>query len=90
MQEGALGFGEFELDLVQCQLRRNGSRVKLERIPLDLLILLGVGRDLLVDRRVHRVYLYAAPFLIVGQSLSVYMWRSNPAWWQGITRAILW
>src|SRR5438445_7337991 len=26
---------------------------------LDLLILLGVGRDLLVDRRVHKVYLYA-------------------------------
>jgi hypothetical protein len=57
---------------------------------LDLLIVLGVARDLLVDRRVHKVYLYAAPFLIVGQSLSVYMWRSNPAWWQGITRAILW
>ena len=57
---------------------------------LDLLIVLGVARDLLVDRRVHRVYLYAAPFLIFGQSLSVYMWRSNPTWWQGVTRAILW
>ena len=57
---------------------------------LDLLIVLGVTRDLLVDRRVHKVYFYVAPFLIVGQSLSVYMWRSNPAWWQGITRAILW
>ena len=56
---------------------------------LDMLIILGVCRDLLVDRRVHKVYLYAAPFLIVGQSLSVYMWRSNPVWWQGITRAIL-
>jgi len=20
----------------------------------------------------------------------VYMWRSNPSWWQGITHAILW
>ncbi len=56
---------------------------------LDLLIILGVARDLLVDRRVHKVYLYAAPLLILGQSLSVYMWRGNPAWWQGITRAIL-
>ncbi len=56
---------------------------------LDLLIVLGVARDLLVDRRVHKVYLYALPFLIVGQSLSVYMWRSNPSWWQGITHAIL-
>ncbi len=57
---------------------------------LDLLIVLGVARDLLVERRVHKVYLYAAPLLIVGQSLSVYMWRSNPAWWQSITHAILW
>jgi hypothetical protein len=56
---------------------------------LDLLILLGVARDLLVDRRVHKVYLYALPLLIVGQSLSVYMWRGNPSWWQAITRAIL-
>jgi len=56
---------------------------------LDLLILLGVARDLLVDRRVHKVYRYALPVLIVGQSLAVYMWRHNPSWWQGITRAIL-
>jgi len=56
---------------------------------LDVLILLGMGRDLLVDRRVHKVYLYALPLLIVGQSLAVYMWRHNPSWWQGITRVIL-
>ena len=56
---------------------------------LDLLIILGVARDLLVDRRVHKVYLYALPLLIVGQSLAMYMWRGNPSWWQGITRAIL-
>lgn len=56
---------------------------------LDLLIILGVGRDLLVDRRVHKVYLSALPLLIVGQSLATYMWRSNPVWWQRITHAIL-
>ena len=56
---------------------------------VDLLILLGVSRDLLVDRRVHKVYLYALPLLIVGQSLAVYMWRDNPAWWQGITHVIM-
>jgi hypothetical protein len=56
---------------------------------LDLLILLGVGRDLLVDRRVHKVYRYALPLLIVGQSLAVYMWRHNPSWWQAITHAIM-
>jgi FtsH-binding integral membrane protein len=56
---------------------------------LDLLILLGVGRDLLIDRRVHKVYVYALPLLIVGQSLSLYMWRHNPSWWQAITHVIM-
>ena len=56
---------------------------------LDLLILLGVARDLAVDRRVHKVYLYALPPLIAGQTLAVYVWRANPSWWQGITHAIL-
>jgi len=56
---------------------------------LDLLMVLGVARDLLVDRRVHKVYLYALPLLIVGQGLAVYMWRHNPPWWQGITHVIM-
>lgn len=56
---------------------------------LDLLIVLGVARDLLVDRRVHKAYVYALPVLIVGQWLSIYMWRGNPSWWQGITHAIM-
>ena len=29
---------------------------------LDCLILLGVARDWVVDKRVHKVYLYALPF----------------------------
>lgn len=56
---------------------------------LDLVIVLGVARDLLVDGRVNKVYRWALPLLIVGQSLAVYMWRINPSWWQGITHAIL-
>ena len=56
---------------------------------LDLLIVAGVVRDLVVDGRVHKVYLYALPVIIVGQSLAVYLWRGNPAWWQAVTHAIL-
>jgi FtsH-binding integral membrane protein len=56
---------------------------------LDLLIVLGVVRDLVVDRRVHKVYRYALPALIAGQSLAIYMWRINPPWWRTITHAIL-
>jgi FtsH-binding integral membrane protein len=56
---------------------------------LDLLIVLGMVRDRVVDGRVHKVYLYTLPPMIVIQSLAVYAWRINPAWWQGTTQAIL-
>jgi energy-converting hydrogenase Eha subunit H len=56
---------------------------------VDLLIALGMVRDLVVDRRVHKVYLYALPALIAAQSLAIYMWRVNPPWWRTITHAIL-
>jgi hypothetical protein len=56
---------------------------------LDLLMVLGMVRDRVVDGRVHKVYLYALPPMIVVQSLAVYAWRVNPAWWQRITHAIL-
>jgi hypothetical protein len=57
--------------------------------PFDSLIVLGMVRDRYVDGRINRVYLYALPPMIVLQSLAVYAWRANPAWWQAITRAIL-
>ena len=56
---------------------------------LDLLIVAGMVRDWIVDGRVHKVYLYALPPMIVLQSSAVYLWRVNPAWWQGITHAII-
>ena len=58
-------------------------------IGLDLLIVLGMVRDLVVDGRIHKVYVYALPVLVVGQSATVYLWRANPAWWQAVTHAIL-
>ncbi len=56
---------------------------------LDLLIVLGMMRDLVVDRRIHKVYLYALPVMIVLQSLAMYLWRVNPAWWRATTHAIV-
>ena len=58
-------------------------------LALDCLIALGMVRDWVVDKRVHKVYLYALPSLIVLQSLAIYAWRINPKWWQAITQAIL-
>ncbi|MFY9844072.1 MAG: hypothetical protein ACLP0H_17595 [Terriglobales bacterium] len=58
-------------------------------LAVDLLIALGVIRDLVIDRRVHKVYLYALPAIIVGQNLAIYLWRINPPWWRTITHTIL-
>lgn len=58
-------------------------------VGLDLLIVLGVVRDWIVDGRVSKVYIYALPPMIAVQGLTVYMWRADPAWWQGITQVIM-
>ena len=46
----ALRFGDFELNVPAYELRRRGRRVKLERLAMDLLILLVDQRDRLVTR----------------------------------------
>jgi FtsH-binding integral membrane protein len=56
---------------------------------LDLVILLGVARDFLVNRRVHTVYRYALPILIVCQGFAIYLWHGAPSWWARATHAIL-
>jgi hypothetical protein len=56
---------------------------------LDLVIALGIARDLLVDRRIHRVYLTALPLLVVAQTFVVYTWRSNAHWWISVAHRIL-
>jgi hypothetical protein len=58
-------------------------------LGLDLLIALGMMRDWVVDGRVHKVYLYALPPIILVQSLAIYAWRVDPAWWKATTQAIL-
>jgi TolB-like protein/DNA-binding winged helix-turn-helix (wHTH) protein/Tfp pilus assembly protein PilF len=40
MPEPSVRFEEFELDIESCELRRSGRPIKLERIPMELLILL--------------------------------------------------
>ena len=41
MPPSSYKFGEFELDCARYELRRNGRTLKLERIPMELLILLA-------------------------------------------------
>ena len=47
---GTFHFGDFVLDVAAYDLRRNGHRVRLERQPMDLLILLIGRRGQLVSR----------------------------------------
>jgi len=42
---------EIELDLGRYELRRNGRRVKLEKMPMELLIFLVGRREQLVSRQ---------------------------------------
>lgn len=56
---------------------------------VDLVILLGVVRDLIVNRRIHKVYLVALPLLVVSQAFVMHLWHGSPVWWLRITQAIL-
>jgi hypothetical protein len=56
---------------------------------VDLLILLGVARDWIVSRKIHPVYLYALPPLIVGQTIVMYTNTHELAYWLKIARVLL-
>lgn len=56
---------------------------------VDLLILLGVFRDWIVNRKVHSVYLYALPVLITGQTVVMYANVHKTAVWMRIAHALL-
>lgn len=56
---------------------------------VDSLILLGVLRDLLVMKRIHRVYLYALPPLVLGQVAIIHVFVTGWQPWIGIARMLL-
>ena len=50
MPSEVIHFGDFELDPGAFELRRSGRVVRLERIPLELLLFLGITSGLRVIR----------------------------------------
>jgi hypothetical protein len=58
-------------------------------VCVDAVMLLGVARDLVVDGRVHKVYLYGIGALVIGQNLAIYLWRGAPGWWVSSCKEIL-
>lgn len=53
-------FGEFELDVAAYVLTRAGNRIKLEKIPMDLLILLVQSAGTLVQRKTIQKSLWSS------------------------------
>jgi hypothetical protein len=56
---------------------------------VDVLIVLGAIRDLIVNGRVHRVYVYALPLFIVGQTAVTYTVVHQLSYWQKIGHTII-
>ena len=56
---------------------------------VDALILLGVVRDIIVERRIHKVYLYALPAMIFLQIIAEYTYIHQSSWSIGIGNYLL-
>ena len=56
---------------------------------VDALILLGILRDLIVDRRIHKVYLYAFPLFILLQIFCMHTYLHTAHWWLRIATTLL-
>ncbi len=56
---------------------------------VDLLILLGIGRDWLLQRRVHEVYRYGLPCLVAGQMAAMYLFLEAPPAWMSFTSSLV-
>jgi hypothetical protein len=55
---------------------------------VDAVILLGVVRDLLVNRRIHKIYFISLPLLAVSQAITVRILATHPAWWVALAHKI--
>jgi hypothetical protein len=58
-------------------------------VGVDALICLGVLRDLIVERRVHKVYFYALPILIICQIAAMQTFIHASPWWMSIANRIV-
>ena len=56
---------------------------------VDVLILCGVVRDWLLERRVHGVYRFALPALVAGQVITTTLFWTAPPWWLALSHRII-
>jgi hypothetical protein len=48
---------------------------------VDLLLLFGIVRDLIVNRRIHSVYKVGLPVFAAGQAFALFVVITKPEWW---------
>ena len=58
-------------------------------VAVDAVICLGLLRDLLVDRRIHRVYLIALPLLAIAQFITIRVITTTPPWWSNFAHPLM-
>ena len=58
-------------------------------VAVDAVICLGLPRDLLVDRRIHRVYLIALPLLAIAQFITIRVITTTPPWWSNFAHPLM-
>jgi hypothetical protein len=58
-------------------------------IGVDLLILLVVGCDFLATKRIHPVYLYGLPALLLGQTITLYLDLSRSREWLALAHRLI-
>ena len=56
---------------------------------VDGLILLGVFRDLAVNRRIHAVYAISIPLLVAGQTAAAQIFLHRAAFWTRIASGLI-
>ena len=61
---GSFRFGEFEVDVAAYALRRAGQRIKLEKIPMEVLVLLVQKAGVLVNRTEIRAALWGSDVFV--------------------------
>jgi hypothetical protein len=56
---------------------------------LDALVLIAIGRDLIIERRVHPAYAIGLTGMMAGQLIAWSLWQHPPALWMSLCRALV-
>lgn len=58
-------------------------------VGVDALIVLGCGRDWIINRRIHPVYLYGLPVALLGQLIALHLDLDRSPTWVAIAHWII-